>query len=258
MCEGDIKSFKYITGQKGSYNNIPLGFDQSGSKSIIPSVDDSSSIVTGNYTFTEEDFTKNFITSDGSKVSSVRISSLPQEGNLKFDAAYIDVDFEFNIEDSNKLIYELTNELNFSIQTFTFQTSNNNLNKYFSKMATFTFNIDAYVNLPPTAVGDNSLTINNASTHTFTVADFTTTTTPAYSDPEGDDPAELKVLTLPDDGSLQFNGIDVVINQIIPFDGVTSIDSGALKYIASQTNENSDIEAFTFQISDSGSNIFVG
>lgn len=253
MHTEDIKSYNEVKNFKSSFNNISLKLDNS-----IPYVDDNNVTILENYTFNNQDFTKNFTTSDNSIPNKIRIVTLPTQGIIQFDNNPVTINFEFNIINIDKLVYILTNETSPIIESFEFQTSNNNINTYFSNMATFTFNINAYVNLPPTAVGDNSVTIDNASTYTFTVADFTTNTTPAYSDPEGDSAANLKVLTLPDDGTLQFNNIDVTLNQIIPFEGITSITSGALKYVASQVNESSDIEAFTFEISDSGSNTFVG
>ncbi len=252
MHRKDIKSFNYISTCKDC-NNTSLKIVNE-----IPYVGDSSVTIIDDYIFKESDFTTDFTTSDGSIAETVRILTLPSIGIILFNGVTITNNFEFNIKDINNLVYIMTNKTSPIMESFSFRTSNNNLNKYFSNMATFTFNINAYVNLPPTSVGDNSITIDNASTYTFTVADFTTATTPAYSDPEGDNAANLKVLTLPVDGTLQFNNIDVTLNQIIPFEGATSITSGALKYIASQSNTAADVEDFTFEISDSGSNTFVG
>lgn len=253
MYEGDIKSFNSVLGQHDSCNNLPLGI-----KNNIPSVDDNNVYIEEDYQFNIGDFTKNFTTSDNSTFNTTRIISLPSEGIIKFNNNNISNNFEFDLNDINKLTYVLNGYINSFTQNFTFQTSNNNLNKYFSNMATFTLNINEYVNLPPSAVGDNSITIENAATYIFTAADFTTNTTPAYSDPEGDVASNLKILTLPTDGVIQFNSIDVTVNQIIPFSGATSIESGALHYIASQVNTAADVEVFTFEISDAGSNIFVG
>jgi len=253
MHNVDIKSYNEVEGFKSSFSNTSL---EAGN--IIPYVDGNNATIVADYTFKIQDFTKDFTTSDNSVPNMVRIVTLPQQGVILFGTDVITINFEFNVIDIDKLTYILTNETSPIVESFEFQTSNNNTNTYFSNMATFTFNINAYVNLPPTAVGDNSLTIDNASTYTFTVADFTTATTPAYSDPEGDDAANLKVLTLPVDGNLQFNNIDVTLNQIIPFTGALSITSGALKYVASQANTAADVEDFTFEISDTGSNTFVG
>ena len=248
-----MKSYNNVSGCITSCNNTSLKINN-----VIPTVSDASVDITTDYIFKLSDFTTDFTTYDSSSSEIIRILTLPNVGIILFNNTVIPTNFEFNISDINKLTYKLTNTNSPIIQSFTFQTSNNNINKYFSNMATFTLNINAHVNLPPSSVGDNSITIDNATTHTFTVADFTTNTTPAYSDPEGDSAENLKVLTLPVDGNLQFNNINVTINQIIPFLGTTSIASGALKYIASQSNQNQDIETFTYEISDTGSNTFVG
>lgn len=253
MYEEDIESFNTIKGKKNSCDNIPLRIENT-----TISVNNNNTTIENNYNFKLEDFTKNFTTFDGSTFNTTRIVSLPSEGIIKFNNIFITNNFEFVLDDINKLTYILPNQINSFTQSFIFQTSNNNLNKYFSNMATFTFNINEYVNLPPTAVGDISITISNGATYVITVADLTTNTTPAYSDPEGDAAANLKVLTLPTDGEIQFNSVAVTINQVIPFVGTTSITSGALQYIASQSNASADIEDFTFQISDVGSNTYAG
>ena len=83
---------------------------------------------------------------------------------------------------------------------------------------------------------------------------FTSNTTPAYADPEGDVADKLKIIDLPSTGSLQFNGIDVSANQIINF---SEIASGYLTYVPDLgiiTNQSLD---FNFAIADLGSGIFV-
>jgi len=122
-------------------------------------------------------------------------------------------------------------------------------------MATFTISIDEYQNLPPTAVGDGAETINYGETLVYTRAMFTTNTTPPYNDPEGDAALDLKVLTLPADGLLKLNSVDVNINQIISF---VNIDSGLLTYVPDNGIQTSHNASFTFQIADEGSGEFVG
>lgn len=109
------------------------------------------------------------------------------------------------------------------------------------------------VNQPPT-VGDGDQTIEWASTLVFTRVMFTTLTVPAYSDPEGDIADQLKILSLPVDGILKLDGLDIVINQVIDF---TDIDSGLFTYVSDLVDEDGDIETFQFAISDVGSGIFV-
>lgn len=122
-------------------------------------------------------------------------------------------------------------------------------------MAIMTITTNAYVNLPPSQVGDNSKSTNYGVTIIFTVADFTTNTTPAYSDPEGDTASLLKITSLPTNGVLQLNGVNVTLNQEISF---TDIDAGLFTYVPNNATLTSYIVNFNFEIADSGSGIFVG
>lgn len=117
-------------------------------------------------------------------------------------------------------------------------------------MATFTINTSAYVNLAPSQVGDGSASTSFGTTYTFTRADFTTLTTPVYADPEGDPAGNLRVLSLPSTGELQYNSVAVTINQVIAF---TDIDSGLFTYVPDNGTTSSYIDNFTFEIADTGS-----
>lgn len=123
-------------------------------------------------------------------------------------------------------------------------------------MAIFTMTANAYTNLPPSQVGDNAKSTNYGVSYTFTVGDFTDGTTPAYSDPEGDTPAQLKILTIPSTGAVELSGTPVTPNQIIPF--YPDISSGLLKYDPDNGTTTEYDDPFTFEVSDSGSGQFVG
>lgn len=134
-----------------------------------------------------------------------------------------------------------------------FYVSDLNQNKKFSTMATLTINVNAYENEPP-VIGDNEITIGFGSTKTFTVADFTTNTTPAYSDPEGDGPYKLKLISLPATGELRLNNIPCTVNQEILF---TNIAAGLFTYIPDIADLGGYLDdTFDFQISDLGSQEF--
>lgn len=122
-------------------------------------------------------------------------------------------------------------------------------------MATFTVTVDSYTNLPATSVGDGATTTNYGLTVVYTRADFTTNTVPPYADPEGDAALNLKILTLPVEGLLKLNAVDVSINQIISF---ANIDSGLFTYVPNAGNQNAYNATFEFEIADAGSGIFVG
>ena len=119
-----------------------------------------------------------------------------------------------------------------------------------------TISVGAVINLPPNAVGDNSVNIEFDEIYAFTEADFTTNTTPPYSDPEGDAPSRLKILSLPlaSKGTLYFNAAAVQVNQIINFSEINY-----LNYVPELNQSNASlalVASFRFAIADAGSEIF--
>ena len=108
-------------------------------------------------------------------------------------------------------------------------------------------------NSAPATVGDNTILFGYGVAKVFAAADFTTNTTPAYSDPEGDLPYKLKITSLPTSGSLSFNGSPVTINQEML---LSSVDAGYLVYSQDLAVKSSQTIAFDFAISDVGSEQF--
>tara|TARA_R110002020_G_scaffold111196_4_gene256795 strand:+ start:922 stop:1578 length:657 start_codon:yes stop_codon:yes gene_type:complete len=133
-----------------------------------------------------------------------------------------------------------------------FKFNNTNINNFFGEMATFNINIDAQQNLPP-SIGDGARSTSYNTAITFTVADFTTNTTPAYSDPDGDAAKLLKILTIPSRGALKLNGNTIKANDIIEF---KEIASGLFIYVPDAEATSAQMEPFTFAIADEGSLIF--
>lgn len=133
-----------------------------------------------------------------------------------------------------------------------FKYKNKNINNFFGEMATFNINIDAQQNLPP-SIGDGARSTSYNTAITFTVADFTTNTTPAYSDPDGDAAKLLKILTVPSRGALKLNGNTIKANDIIEF---SEIASGLFIYVPDAELASAQMEPFTFAIADEGSLIF--
>ena len=122
-----------------------------------------------------------------------------------------------------------------------------------NNMGLFTINNGAYVNLPPSAVGDFNITVANRAVTVLTLAMFTTSTTPVYSDPEGDVAKEVRIDTLPVDGVLKLSGTNITTGQIIPVAGIVA---GNLTY--ESPNQNAlDTDTFNFSVSDLGSGMFV-
>jgi hypothetical protein len=203
--------------------------------------------------FTKDIFTNNYFDKENDLAFKVRITNIPQYGFLVFDNKVLNKSgYEFKISEVNKLRYYRVSPLEYT-ENITFQTSDNNINNLFSNMATFTINVNAYVNLPPDQIGDNEITAENGEIIVFTVEDFTTNTTPPYDDPEGDPPYKLKILSLPADGSkLILDGDIVVLNQEILF---SDIEAGLLTIEQSPNLAAHSID-FDFTISDVGSEQF--
>jgi len=119
-------------------------------------------------------------------------------------------------------------------------------------MGLFTINSGAYVNQPPSAVGDYELTVANRAVTALTLAMFTTLTTPAFSDPEGDAPEAVRIDSLPIDGTLKLGITNVTVGQVIL---AADINAGNLTY-ESPNQDLLDQDTFTFSVSDVGSGLF--
>jgi len=122
-------------------------------------------------------------------------------------------------------------------------------------MATFTVTTQEQTNQPPSQVGNGSAVTDYGVTYTFTVADFTTNTSPVYADPEGDAASQLRIITnLPATGELQLNGVPVTLNQVIDF---ADISAGLFTFVPDAATTSAYVDTFDFEISDSGSGVFV-
>jgi len=119
-------------------------------------------------------------------------------------------------------------------------------------MATITMDSGAYVNLPPDVVGDNTLATDNRTTLIYTMAMFTTGTTPPYNDPEGDAADAVRVDTLPVDGELQLNAVAVTPGQII---SKVDIDNNLFTFVPPD-QDGLDQDTWTFSVRDTGSGQF--
>lgn len=214
------------------------------------------------YVFTLSDFTTGTVPQyedpEGDALSYIRIGTLGTNAGL-----------HFNFKDVEEGQIVTATELNMGLLTFE-PGSNPSQTGY-----TFTFEYDAAdvgteslsglgtgqvnvvvapkVNLPPDNVGDATMNVKRNGSIEFSVSNFTTDTSPQYSDPEGDAPYSLKILTLPDDGNLYFNGALVNVNQEILF---SEIDLGYLTYTPDQNINSVGSTSFTFSISDEGSKTF--
>lgn len=121
-------------------------------------------------------------------------------------------------------------------------------------MATITFAYDEKENQRPSQSGRRILSLEHNQLYTFTLADFTTLTSPPYADPEGDALEAVKISALPVKGVLLLSSNPISVN-----DEITSaqLSAGNFQYQAdpATTTYYKDSSA-TFQVSDTGSSLF--
>jgi len=121
-------------------------------------------------------------------------------------------------------------------------------------MGLITLDISAKLNQRPNSSGWVSINIDHGLIHTFTLANFTTETNPAYSDPEGDPLESIKILSLPSRGVLKLSAVAVTVPQI-----VTSAElvAGDLTYESDVLDTDGYTDSYMyFVVSDTGSSLF--
>lgn len=106
--------------------------------------------------------------------------------------------------------------------------------------STLTINVTGVSDAP---VGSNvSIFVLEDSDYVFSVGDF------GITDIDGDELASIKVKSLPGKGSLKYNGVNVVIDQVISVENL-----GGLKYRPAQDEYGVPYTTFTFEVTDDGS-----
>ncbi len=120
-------------------------------------------------------------------------------------------------------------------------------------MGVLTIDIAAQENQPPNQSGYIRLSLANASSHTFSVANFTTETTPEYEDPEGDAFESVKITSLPTLGTLTLNGSLVLVGDVITS---TQLNSSLFIYTAAVDDDGYSDGDMEFLVSDVGSHEF--
>lgn len=214
------------------------------------------------YAFTVADFTTlaspAYSDPEGDAFQNVKILTIPTQGALTINAiAAVPNDIVTEAQLTAGLLKyqcDVADTDGYS-ENFTYTTSDVGSSTYSSFSGTVAVVVAAQIaNLPPTTVGTGSATIGYGETLIFTRAMFTSATTPAFSDPEGDPALYLKITGLPALGEIQLSGLPIGVNEIIDF---SDIDSGLLTYVPDLTDTDGDLQGFTFQIADI-SGIFVG
>lgn len=121
-------------------------------------------------------------------------------------------------------------------------------------MGLITLDISQRSNQIPNSSGWLNIPLDYNEIHTFTLANFTTETTPPYNDPDGDPLGSIKITSLPVQGELQLDSVTVVLNTEVTSAELTA---GDLVYIPDASDTDGYSDAYMeFVVSDDVNPIF--
>lgn len=227
-------------------NHAPYGSDKT-----VSFLEDAS------YTFGSSDF--GFFDSDGNTLSTVKISSLPSVGQLKYNGiaittAQVSSGYEVSASDltSGKLVYTpVANANGTAYSTFKFQVRDNggtmNGGVDLDQTAnTITFNVTSVNDAPSGSDKTVSVAVNGS--YSFTSVDF------GFTDVDNNSLASVKIDTLPTVGQLKYNGVALTSAQLSAGYEVSATDlsAGKLTYKPALGGSGFAYSSFAFQVRDNG------
>ena len=176
----------------------------------------------------------------GDTLASITITTLPGAGSLTLNGSAVTANQVITAADIPNLVFApAANANGTNYANIGFTVSDGSLS---SSTQTLGFNVTA-ANDAPTAA-DNTLTINEDGSHTFSASDF------GFSDIDtGDTLASITITTLPGAGSLTLNGSAVTANQVI-----TAADIPNLVFAPAANANAANYANIGFTVSDGGLN----
>ena len=121
-------------------------------------------------------------------------------------------------------------------------------------MGLITLDISAKANQRPNSSGRLSVSLDYGLNHTFTLANFTTETVPAYSDPEGDLLESIRIDTIPSKGVIKLLTIAITAPQVVTS---AQLAAGDLTYESDTLELSGYVDSYVyFAVSDVGSSLF--
>lgn len=202
------------------------------------------------YSFKESDFTTDYFDVEGDPPHKVIIYFSTSTGAFKFDNQAISGIFEFYIKDAPKLKYTRPDDEALST-SLNFRVSDYNLSSKYSNLAVINITGAATGNLPAT-IGDNLIETDAELVTILTLAMFTSDTTAAYYDPEGDliDAIRVDRLHSTNTGQFYLEGILVTDGTVITRE---QLIAESFHYIGT----NLGIDGFEFSARDEGSQTWI-
>ena len=188
------------------------------------------------YTFTETDFEFSDIDT-GNSLTQIKIMQLPSVGTLQLDGVDVTIDQVIVAADIGKLTFTPAANANGSNYA-TFQFKVHDGTSYSDADFTMTIDVTAVSDTPTAA--DNTVTLNEDEAYTFAEADF------EFSDVDsGNSLNQIKITQLPTIGTLQLDGVDVTIDQVI-----VAADIGKLTFTPAANANGSNYATFQFKVHD--------
>ena len=190
--------------------------------------------------------------------ASIKITSLPAQGVLSLNNVACLVGDEITSTDLNSGLFKYQAD-GADINGYTsgemeFTVADIGSNSFTTSPSNVTFEVDSNINEAPSSIGDGEADVVVGQSILMTTAMLTSDLNPPYSDPEGDNPSMLLVITVPEYGNLELDGVIVIDDQEISFD---DINSGKLFYV-NREFPSGNVEGFDFKISDEGSGEYRG
>jgi hypothetical protein len=208
----------------------------------------------GTHTFTVADLTTDtnpeYV---GNTFYSTKIVTLPSKGTLQLSSVNISAGDEILATDIalGLFIYVAESDTaGYTDSNCTFLVADENSLSYNNTANDLIFTAASNENEPPDSVGVITINLSNPETYTFTPENFTTETTPVYSDPEDDDAFAVKITSVPFYGSFLYDGDGLGLNESVT---IKDINNGLLTYVTDEEQDDATSEDITFSVSDQGS-----
>ncbi|WP_119344705.1 DUF4347 domain-containing protein, partial [Facilibium subflavum] len=190
------------------------------------------------YTFTAADF--NYTDSNNDEMASVEVTTLVSVGSLQLNGSGVTLNQVISKADidAGLLVFTPAQDANGAgYDSFGFSVNDGTADS----SSTYTMTVDVTaVNDAPTAA-NNTVTTSEDTAYTFSASDFN------FADVDGDSLASVQITTLESVGSLQLNGSDVTLNQVI---SKTDIDAGLLVFTPAQDANGAGYDSFGFSVND--------
>lgn len=202
----------------------------------------------GTRAFTSADF--GFTDVDGDTLAQIVIVSLPATGTLCFDGEPLDAGqlgeggFAVSAVDIGLLTWAAPADYNGST-SFQYQVRDSGAEgANLSNVATMDISVTAVSDAP--VAGENSATLDEDATRTFSADDF------AFTDADGDKLDAVLITSLPTSGELRFDGV-ALGEEDVAGEGfsISAADLGRLSYVPEQDFNGGD--NFRYRLRDAGS-----